>query len=43
MAECTGCGKKLGLFTNSSGGMCEDCGMRLSHSHHLSPIISVDE
>ncbi|MDC0012743.1 heavy metal-binding domain-containing protein [Octadecabacter sp.] len=40
MAYCTGCGKKLGLFTNSSGGMCEDCGMRLSHSQSGIPFES---
>jgi uncharacterized protein YbjQ (UPF0145 family) len=40
MAVCTDCGKKLGMFANSSGGMCEDCGMRLSHSQSGIPFES---
>jgi hypothetical protein len=32
MAECKECRKKLGIFSNAIGGMCEDCGVRLSHS-----------
>ena len=38
MAVCTDCGKKIGMFANSSGGMCEDCGMRLSHSQSGIPF-----
>ena len=40
MAVCTGCGKKLGMFANSSGGMCKDCGMRLSHGQSGIPFES---
>ena len=40
MAVCTGCGKKIGMFANSNGGMCEDCGMRLSHSQSGIPFES---
>ena len=32
MANCSSCGKKISMFSGSMGGMCEDCGMRLSHS-----------
>jgi len=40
MANCSSCGKKFGMFVNSSGGMCEDCGMRLSHSQSGIPFES---
>ena len=36
MAECKECGKRLGIFSNAIGGMCEDCGARVSHSHSYS-------
>ena len=32
MAACTTCGKKLGIFSASMAGMCEECGLRLSNS-----------
>ena len=40
MANCSSCGKKIGMFSSSMGGMCEDCGMRLSHSQSSIPFES---
>ena len=38
MAECKECRKKLGIFSNAIDGMCEDCGVRLSHSNSYSLV-----
>ena len=40
MANCSSCGKKISMFSGSMGGMCEDCGMRLSHSQSGVPFES---
>ena len=31
MAACSVCGKKIGLFSESIGGVCEECSLRISH------------
>ncbi|MDG1738879.1 MAG: heavy metal-binding domain-containing protein [Paracoccaceae bacterium] len=32
MANCTNCNEKIGFFSNASGGMCEECGLRYAKS-----------
>ena len=31
MAACSVCGRKIGLFSESVGGVCEACSLRISH------------
>ena len=40
MANCSSCGKKISMFIVSMCGMCEDCGMLLSHSQSGIPFES---